>query len=72
MVNIANGVAIAARVRKIANPICRSLWLRAASPARELGTWQLWPVRLSETRPQEAFDFVERTHRNMELMLRNF
>ena len=68
-VETADGVAIAAPVRKIADSSCRSHLWYVAAPSRLLhgvtcarsqyGARQLWPVRLSPTRPQQIIDFEE-------------
>ena len=68
-VKTANGVAIAAPVREIADSSCHSHLRSIAAPSCLLhgftctrsqhGARQLWPVRLSPTRPQEVIDFEE-------------
>ena len=69
LVETADGVAIAAPVREIADSSCRShLWSVAAPSCllyglpctrSQYGARQLWPMRLSPTRPQEVIDFEE-------------
>ena len=69
VVETADGVAIAAPVREIADSSCRSHLRSVAAPSCLLhgltctrsqhGARQLWSVRLSPTRPQEVIDFEE-------------
>ena len=68
-VETADGVAIAAPVREITDSSCclhlrsvvaPSCLLHGLTCARsQYGARQLWPVRLSPTRPQEVIDFEE-------------
>ena len=65
----ANGVAIAAPFRGIANSSCRSHLLSVVAAScllhgltctrKQYGARKLWPVRLSPTRPPEVIDFEE-------------
>ena len=69
LVETADGMAIAASVREIADSNCRSHLRSVAAPScllhgltctrSQYGARQLWPVRLSPTRPQEVVDFEE-------------
>ena len=60
LVETADGVAIAAPVREIADSGCRSHLRSVAAPSCLVyGARQLWPVRLSSTRSQEVIDFEE-------------
>ena len=69
LVATADGVAIAAPVREIADSSCGTHLRSVAVPSCILhgltctrsqhGARQLWPVRLSPTRPQEVIDFEE-------------
>ena len=69
LVETADGVAIAAPVREIADSSCRPHLRSVAAPScllhgltctrSQYGARQLWPVRLSPTRPQEVIDFEE-------------
>ena len=69
LVEIADGVAIAAPVREIADSSCRSHLSSVAAPScllhgltctrSQYGARQLGPVRLSPARPQEFIDFEE-------------
>ena len=69
LVETADGVAIAAPVREISDSSCRS-HLRSVVASScllhdltctrsQYGARQLWPVRLSPTRPLEVIDFEE-------------
>ena len=69
LVETADGVAIAAPIREIADSSCPSHLRPVAAPScllhgltctrSEYGARQLWPVRLSPTRPQEFIDFED-------------
>ena len=69
LVETADRVAIAAPVREIADSSCRSHLRSVAAPScllhgltctrSQYDAKQLWPVRLSPTRPQEVIDFEE-------------
>ena len=69
LVETADRVAIAAPVREIADSSCRSHLRSVAAPScllhgltctrSQYGARQLWPVRLSPTRPQEVIDIEE-------------
>ena len=69
LVETADGVAIAAPNREIADSSCRSHLSSVEAPSCLLNGFactrsyysarQLWPVRLSPTRPQEVIDFEE-------------
>ena len=69
LVETADGVAIAAPIREIADSSCRSHLGSVMAPScllhgltcmrSQYGARQLWPVRFSPTRPQEVIDFEE-------------
>ena len=64
LVETADGVAIAAPVREIGSQLrsvaAPSCLLHGLTCTRsQYGARQLWPVRLSPTRPQEVIDFEE-------------
>ena len=69
LVETADGVAIAAPVREIADSSCLSHLRSVAAPSCRLhgltctrsqyGARQQWPVRLSPTRPQEVIEVKE-------------
>ena len=69
LVETADGAAIFAPDREIAYSNCRSHLRSVAAPncllhgltctRSQYGARQLWPVRLSPTRPQEVVDFEE-------------